>query len=301
MTTWWLRSLNHGRYLILILYPSAPVVSFTVLKIQLVVYQNEPISYDTQSYTKTHKWADTPTSSYWEPRIVQVLQELCHASTGYQRVAAIRRLSFNEAHNRPQVGDPGRMIAFEVLLFSTGHGQSLADLEELIKHRLDEAYLAGVGPLEPNASYIQLIAERMEDPQPALQVNQNAELIHKEESEVQEGGISVSQADSTHQLDPPQQDYPGSNSKRPISVRQTAHDLAVQNSWRHREVLNQPGVIAGIVGSTVAALLLLILLILFCIYRLRKKDEGSYSLEEPKKSPAASNSYMHAPCREFYA
>ncbi|VDD76159.1 unnamed protein product [Mesocestoides corti] len=185
----------------------------SVLKIQLVVYQNEPISYDTQSYTKTHKWADTPTSSYWEPRIVQVLQELCHASTGYQRVAAIRRLSFNEAHNRPQVGDPGRMIAFEVLLFSTGHGQSLADLEELIKHRLDEAYLAGVGPLEPNASYIQLIAERMED--------------------------------STHQLDPPQQDYPGSNSKRPISVRQTAHDLAVQNSWRHREVLNQPGVIAG--------------------------------------------------------
>ncbi len=57
----------------------------------------------------------------------------------------------------------------------------------------------------------------------------------------------------------------------------------------------------GIVGSTIAALLLLILLILFCIYRLRKKDEGSYSLEEPKKSPTASNAYMRAPRREFYA
>uniref|UniRef100_A0A0R3WQC4 4.1m domain-containing protein n=1 Tax=Hydatigena taeniaeformis TaxID=6205 RepID=A0A0R3WQC4_HYDTA len=48
-------------------------------------------------------------------------------------------------------------------------------------------------------------------------------------------------------------------------------------------------------------LLLLILLILFCIYRLRKKDEGSYSLEEPQKGPATSNAYMRAPSREFYA
>ncbi|VDL92002.1 unnamed protein product [Schistocephalus solidus] len=59
--------------------------------------------------------------------------------------------------------------------------------------------------------------------------------------------------------------------------------------------------LSGIVGSTIAGVFLLILLILFCIYRLRKRDEGSYSLDEPKKSPTASNSYTQAPDREFYA
>ncbi|KAA3678428.1 uncharacterized protein DEA37_0003575 [Paragonimus westermani] len=72
----------------------------------------------------------------------------------------------------------------------------------------------------------------------------------------------------------------------------------VRSSREH--LLRQPGVIAGIVGSVAIVLLLLILLILFCIHRLRKKDEGSYALDEPKKTPAM-NSYQRAPTREFYA
>ncbi|VEL43271.1 unnamed protein product [Protopolystoma xenopodis] len=42
------------------------------------------------------------------------------------------------------------------------------------------------------------------------------------------------------------------------------------------------------------------MLILFCIYRLRKKDEGSYALDESKKIPSTS-AYARAPSREFYA
>lgn len=76
---------------------------------------------------------------------------------GYQRVASIHRLpSSNPTQQK------SRTIAFEVILYSTGHGKTLASLEELIKHRLDEAYLPGLGPLDPEASCI----KRLEDSMP---------------------------------------------------------------------------------------------------------------------------------------
>ena len=46
-----------------------------------------------------------------------------------------------------------------MILYSTGHGKNLASLEELIKNRLDEAYLHGLGLLDPNASYIHRLEE----------------------------------------------------------------------------------------------------------------------------------------------
>jgi syndecan 2 len=43
-----------------------------------------------------------------------------------------------------------------------------------------------------------------------------------------------------------------------------------------------------------------ILLVMFIIYRMRKKDEGSYVLEEaPQKSP--SHAYTRVSSREFFA
>lgn len=48
------------------------------------------------------------------------------------------------------------MVLFEVKLLSTGHGDSLRTTMDLIKNRLDEAYLFGVGSLEPNVSSIEL-------------------------------------------------------------------------------------------------------------------------------------------------
>ncbi|VUZ56739.1 unnamed protein product [Hymenolepis diminuta] len=177
----------------------------------------------------------------------------------------------------------------------------MGSLEELIKHRLDEGYLPGLGSLDPEASCIKRLEESMSDPEPNF-----SQDLDMESGSTENNGPSKSEdvgdlEDEESSRDPPQQDYPGGNRRRPISVRQTAHDLAVQNSWRHREVLNQPGVIAAIVGSTIAGLLLLILLILFCVYRLRKKDEGSYSLEEPQKGATTPGAYVRAPSREFYA
>ncbi len=62
------------------------------------------------------------------------------------------------------------MVTFDVQLLSTGHGGpgargsggGLPGLMELIKHRLDEAYLPGVGPLEPNESYIRMAEESIQ-------------------------------------------------------------------------------------------------------------------------------------------
>jgi len=62
----------------------------------------------------------------------------------------------------------------------------------------------------------------------------------------------------------------------------------------------QPGILAAVVGGAVVGLLCAILFVMFVVYRMRKKDEGSYALDEPKRSPTV-NSYSKPPSREFYA
>uniref|UniRef100_A0A1B6F6B2 Syndecan n=1 Tax=Cuerna arida TaxID=1464854 RepID=A0A1B6F6B2_9HEMI len=62
----------------------------------------------------------------------------------------------------------------------------------------------------------------------------------------------------------------------------------------------QPGMLAAIIGGTVVGLLCAILVVMFIVYRMRKKDEGSYSLNnEPKRSPALN--YAKGVNREFFA
>merc|ERR1711990_1154595 len=62
----------------------------------------------------------------------------------------------------------------------------------------------------------------------------------------------------------------------------------------------QPGILTAVIGGTVVGLLCTILLVMFIVYRMRKADEGSYSLNEPKRSPNV-HSYLKAPSREFFA
>lgn len=62
----------------------------------------------------------------------------------------------------------------------------------------------------------------------------------------------------------------------------------------------QPGILAAVIGGAVVGLLCAILVVMFIVYRMRKKDEGSYALDEPKRSPT-SNSYSKNSNREFYA
>lgn len=49
-------------------------------------------------------------------------------------------------------------------------------------------------------------------------------------------------------------------------------------------------------------LLCAMLLVMFIVYRMKKKDEGSYSLDEPqKKSPTHGGGYTRANDKEFFA
>lgn len=66
------------------------------------------------------------------------------------------------------------------------------------------------------------------------------------------------------------------------------------------EILTQPGILAGIIGAAVVLLLCFVLLIMFVVYRMRKKDEGSYPLDEPRRGPP-NYSYVRAPDKEYYA
>lgn len=56
------------------------------------------------------------------------------------------------------------------------------------------------------------------------------------------------------------------------------------------------------IGGAVVGLLCAILVVMFIVYRMRKKDEGSYALDgEPKRSPAVNSYAKNANNREFYA
>ncbi|XP_071958489.1 uncharacterized protein [Antedon mediterranea] len=64
------------------------------------------------------------------------------------------------------------------------------------------------------------------------------------------------------------------------------------------KLFDSPVLLAGMVGAAVLILLTMILLSMFIVYRVKKKDEGSYSLDEPnKKDPQA----YWKDTKEFYA
>jgi len=54
---------------------------------------------------------------------------------------------------------------------------------------------------------------------------------------------------------------------------------------------------AGLIGGAVLILLMIVLILMFVVYRMRKKDEGSYSLDEPRQTFG----YTRAKDQEFFA
>lgn len=62
---------------------------------------------------------------------------------------------------------------------------------------------------------------------------------------------------------------------------------------------NKPILLAAIIGGTALSLLCVVLFFMFLVYRMRKKDEGSYALDEPKALPSSDVRKLHS--REFFA
>ncbi|XP_038051593.1 syndecan-3-like [Patiria miniata] len=64
-------------------------------------------------------------------------------------------------------------------------------------------------------------------------------------------------------------------------------------------ILSNPVLLAALVGAVVLTLITIILIIMFMIYRVKKKDEGSYSLDEPHKVKDPTTYWKDT--KEFYA
>ncbi|KAF7280193.1 syndecan [Rhynchophorus ferrugineus] len=97
-------------------------------------------------------------------------------------------------------------------------------------------------------------------------------------------------------------DISGKN-KEPVNVAPTEDTSVIMNPKsedRPTSFFSQPGILAAVIGGAVVGLLCAILVVMFIVYRMRKKDEGSYALGEPKQSPN-SNSYSRGTNKEFYA
>ncbi|EAA04554.3 AGAP007657-PA [Anopheles gambiae str. PEST] len=77
--------------------------------------------------------------------------------------------------------------------------------------------------------------------------------------------------------------------------------MNAKNDDRTASFFAQPGILAAVIGGAVVGLLCAILVVMFIVYRMRKKDEGSYALDEPKRSPTANTYAKNVNNREFYA
>lgn len=68
-------------------------------------------------------------------------------------------------------------------------------------------------------------------------------------------------------------------------------------------IFNHPGVLAGVIGGIVVCLLCAVLIVMFIVYRMKKKDEGSYILGRAERKNSRSVIYTKAVPRdqEFYA
>lgn len=75
-------------------------------------------------------------------------------------------------------------------------------------------------------------------------------------------------------------------------------DTNVYTEKHSDNLFKRTEVLAAVIAGGVIGFLFAIFLILLLVYRMRKKDEGSYDLGERKPS---STAYQKAPTKEFYA
>jgi len=138
------------------------------------------------------------------------------------------------------------------------------------------------------------------------------EEVHKHEYDDESYQNDETLGDETTNQDDPQifgdtisnnrpdtnREIPDSNNRKGSNLSTSRMPFVPSNLWR--DLFSKPGILVGIIGGVVIGMLSAILLVMFIIYRMRKKDEGSYALEEgPRKSP--SHAYTRVSSREFFA
>ncbi|XP_017072850.1 syndecan isoform X2 [Drosophila eugracilis] len=105
-----------------------------------------------------------------------------------------------------------------------------------------------------------------------------------------------------HELDPNTNVNSQPSDTKTIDHRVNGNEVVIMSEDdRTSSFFSQPGILAAVIGGAVVGLLCAILVVMFIVYRMRKKDEGSYALDEPKRSPANNSYAKNANNREFYA
>ncbi|XP_026084734.1 syndecan-2-B-like [Carassius auratus] len=97
---------------------------------------------------------------------------------------------------------------------------------------------------------------------------------------------------SVYQTEKPQVTVEATSSPSAVQDADPLHEVRTENLFQRTEVL------AAVIAGGVIGFLFAIFLILLLVYRMRKKDEGSYDLGE-RKPP--SSAYQKAQSKEFYA
>ncbi|XP_060774200.1 syndecan-4 [Neoarius graeffei] len=93
----------------------------------------------------------------------------------------------------------------------------------------------------------------------------------------------------------PVQPQPTDNEIQPVMGNKVAHPPSVRLSHAgEQNIFNKTEVLAAVIAGGAVGLLFAVLLILLLVYRMKKKDEGSYDLS---KKPI----YKKAPTTEIYA
>ncbi|XP_039484401.1 syndecan isoform X1 [Drosophila santomea] len=107
---------------------------------------------------------------------------------------------------------------------------------------------------------------------------------------------------NVHELDPNTNVNSQPSDTKGIDHRPNGNEVVIMSEDdRTSSFFSQPGILAAVIGGAVVGLLCAILVVMFIVYRMRKKDEGSYALDEPKRSPANNSYAKNANNREFYA
>ncbi|XP_069477502.1 syndecan-2 [Ambystoma mexicanum] len=88
------------------------------------------------------------------------------------------------------------------------------------------------------------------------------------------------------------------NADNKKSQVESVDDNDVHTQKHSDSFFHKTEVLAAVIAGGVIGFLFALFLILLLVYRMRKKDEGSYDLGERKPSSAA---YQKAPTKEFYA
>ncbi|XP_053354564.1 syndecan-4 [Clarias gariepinus] len=96
-------------------------------------------------------------------------------------------------------------------------------------------------------------------------------------------------------MEPPVQPQPTANDIKLVRQNEVGHPPSVQLSHAgEQNIFNKTEVLAAVIAGGAVGLLFAVLLILLLIYRMKKKDEGSYDLG---KKPI----YKKAPTTEIFA